>query len=142
MCLPTPPSWPEAPPQVFSISGLRLYFPVLELWIAQSVTQSTSYCLTGQLQLCLPHSTSTTSLVPPAATLPRVLSALLPVSAPSTVLDECVFFISLVVRLPYSSISCQFWLIFVFKLLLSFFWLCEEAQYVYLCLHLGHKSQN
>ena len=27
-------------------------------------------------------------------------------------------------------------------LLLSFFWLCEEAQCVYLCLHLGQKSQN
>ena len=30
---------------------------------------------------------------------------------------------------------------FVFKLLLSFFWLCEEAQCVYLHLHLGQKSQ-
>ena len=29
---------------------------------------------------------------------------------------------------------------FFFKLLLSFFWLCEEAQCVYLCLHLGQKS--
>ena len=44
-------------PQVFSISGLRLYFPTLELWVAWSVTWSTSCCLTGQLQLCLPHST-------------------------------------------------------------------------------------
>ena len=50
----------------------------------------------------------------------------LPVSAPPTSLDECFFFISLVVRLPYSSIFCQFWLFFVFKLL-SFLWLCEEA---------------
>ena len=63
----------------------------------------------------------------------------LPVSAPPTGLDEC-FFISLVVGLPYSSIFCQFLLFFVFKLLLSFFWLCEEAQCVYLCLHLGWKS--
>ena len=29
---------------------------------------------------------------------------------------------------------------FVFKLLLSFFWLCEEVQCVYLRLHLGWKS--
>ena len=57
----------------------------------------------------------------------------LPVSTPPTSLDECFFFISLVVGLPYSSIFCQFWLFFVFKLLLSF-WLCEEAQCVYLCL--------
>ena len=39
----------------------------------------------------------------------------LPVSAPPTNLDECYFFISLFVRLPYSSIFCQFWLFFVFK---------------------------
>ena len=62
----------------------------------------------------------------------------LPISAPPTGLDECFFFISLVVGLPYSLIFCQFWLFFVFKLL-SFFWLCEEAQCVYLCLHLGRK---
>ena len=64
----------------------------------------------------------------------------LPVSAPPTGLDECFFFISMVVGLPCSSIFCQFWLFFVFKLLLSFFWLCEEAQCVYLQLHLGRKS--
>ena len=51
----------------------------------------------------------------------------LPVSAPPTGLYECFFFISLVVGLPCSSIFCQFWLFFVFKLLLSFFSLCEEA---------------
>ena len=66
-------------------------------------------------------------------------------SAPSCVspsllqVDECVFFNSLVVGLPYSLILCQFWLFSVFKLLLSFFWLCEEAQCLYLCLHLGRK---
>ena len=62
----------------------------------------------------------------------------LPVSTPPTGLDECVFFISLVVALPYSSIFCQFLLFLVLKLL-SFFWLCEEAQCVYLRLHLGRK---
>ena len=34
---------------------------------------------------------------------------------------NCFLFISLVVGLPYSSFFCQFWLFFVFKLLLSFF---------------------
>ena len=63
----------------------------------------------------------------------------LPIPAPPTGLDGCFFFISLVVGLPYSSIFCQFWLFFVFKLLSSF-WLCEEAQCVYLHLHLGQKS--
>ena len=61
----------------------------------------------------------------------------LPVSTPPTGLDEIFFFISLVIRLPYSSIFCQFWLFFVFKLLLSFFWLCKKALCVYLRLHLG-----
>ena len=64
---------------------------------------------------------------------------LLPISAPPTGLDECFFFISLVVGLPCGLIFCQFWLAFVFKLLLSFFWLCEKAQCVYLHLHLGRK---
>ena len=66
----------------------------------------------------------------------------LPVSTPPTSLDECFFFISLVVGIPYSLIFCQFWLFFDLKLLLSFFWLCEEAQYVYLHLHLGRKPSN
>ena len=39
----------------------------------------------------------------------------LPFSAPPTDLDEYFFFISLVVRVPYSSIFCQFWLFFVVK---------------------------
>ena len=74
---------------------------------------------------------STTSLGP--AVSPQVLSA------PPTGLDEYFFFISLVVVHPCGSIFCQFWLFFVFKLL-SFFWLCEEAQCVHLRLHLGRKS--
>ena len=49
----------------------------------------------------------------------------LPVSASPTSLDECFFFISLVIGLPYSSIFCQF-SFFVFILLLSFC-LWEEA---------------
>ena len=64
----------------------------------------------------------------------------LPVSTPPTGLDECFFFISLVVKLLHSLIFCQFWLFFVFKLLLlSFVWLCEESQCVYLRLHLGRN---
>ena len=64
----------------------------------------------------------------------------LPIPAPPTGLDGCFFFISLVVRLPYSSIL-SILVVFVFKLLLSFFWLCEEAQCVYLCLHLGQELE-
>ena len=80
-------------------------------------------CLTPQLFLPAylhsnvgqPTPQSAASLGLPAATLPRVLSAQLHVSAPPTSLDECFFFISLVVGLPYSSIFCQFWLFFGFK---------------------------
>ena len=104
----------------------------------RSVTWPTSCCLTGQLQLCLPCSTIRHLTGLAAVALPRVLSARLPVSALPMVLDEG-FFISLVVGLPYNSIFCPFWLFYVFKLL-SFFWLCEEAQCVYLRLHLGQKS--
>ena len=38
----------------------------------------------------------------------------LPISIPPTGLDGC-FFNSLIVRLPYSSIFCHFWLFFIFK---------------------------
>ena len=65
----------------------------------------------------------------------------LPVSTPHTGLEECFFFISLVVGLRCVSIFCQFWLFFVFKLLLSLFCLCEEAQCVCLHLHLEFSQQ-
>ena len=94
-------------------------------------TGSASHHLVGSpscsLACCLPQSTTLESSLP-----------WLPISASPSGLDECFFFISLVAGLPYSSIFCQFWLFFVFKLLLSF-WLCEEAQCVYLRLHLGRK---
>ena len=80
-------------------------------------------CLTTQLFLPVylhanvgpPAPPATDCPGPPAATLLRVLSTRLPISAPSTGLDEYYFFNSLVVGLPYSSIFCQFWLFFVFK---------------------------
>ena len=102
---------------------------------------SASHHLVGSARcsLACPASQSATLLGLPATALPRVLSTLASHLAPPTGLDECFFFISLVVGLPCSSIFCQFCLFFVFKLLLSFFWLCEEAQCVYLLLHLGRK---
>ena len=134
---------------MFSIIGLRLYFPELEPWVAQTVLlpRRSSQFIHGRMWghgvcqlLHFPIPPSATSLGSPAAALPRVFSTLLPISTPPTGLDECFFFISLVVGLLYSSIFCQFWLFFVFKMLLSFFWLCKEAQCVYLRLHLGRNS--
>ena len=85
-------------------------------------TLSCEVCLAPQLFLLvylhmnvgLSSPQSTTSPDPPAAALPRILSAQLPVSTPPAGLDECFFFNSLVVGLPYSLIFCQFWF-FVFK---------------------------
>ena len=55
----------------------------------------------------------------PVTTLSHVSLPQLPVSSLPTSLNECFFFNSLVVGLPYSSIFCQFWLFL--NLLLSFF---------------------
>ena len=121
----------QNPHRFFQSEVLRLYFPALEPWVAWSVSLpscSSRFICTQMWEhpLC--------QLQPP---LPRSSLPQRPFSTPPTSLDECFFFNSLVVGLPYSLIFCQFWLFFVFKLLLSFFWLCKEAQCVYLCLHLG-----
>ena len=78
-------------------------------------------CLAPQLFLLVYLHVNVGPPGPPATVSPGVLSTHLPVSAPPTGLNECVFFNSLVVGLAYSSVFCQFWLFFVFKLLLSFF---------------------
>ena len=68
---------------------------------------------------------------PPVSVPPRQLQSSpppLPFSAPPTGLDECLFFFYFLgVGLPCRSIFCQFWL-------------CEEAQCVYLHRHLGSPS--
>ena len=116
------------PHRCFQSEFLRFYFPALEPWVARSVS--------------LPVYSHTHVGPPrqPAPALLRVLSAWLPCSAPPTGLDECFFLNSLVVRLLYSSISGRSGYFLVLNVLLSFFWLCEEAKYIYLRLHLGQKS--
>ena len=99
-------------PQVFSISGLRLYFPLT------GAMDCVVCCQVHQLLPCPPRSTichlaGSTSLHlahpgPPATALPQVLSTQLPISTPPTGLDEWFFFNSLVFGLLYSSIFCQF----------------------------------
>ena len=134
------PAAASTPIGVFN-QWFELYFPTLELWVVRSVAGSTS--ATSLPAAALPtllHNPPPSWVCQP---LPCWVSSppdRLPVSAPPTDLDECFFFISLVLGLPYSSIFCQFWLFFVFKLLLTFFWLCGEAQCVYLRLYLGRKS--
>ena len=102
------------PHRCFQSELLRLYFPELEPWVVRSVSLpswSSRFICTGMwdcpLHNLLPHWYD-------SAALPQVLSARLPVSAPPTGLDECFFFNSLIVGLPYGSIFCEFWLFFVF----------------------------
>ena len=45
----------------------------------------------------------------------------LPLSTPPTSLNECLFFNSFVVRVPYNSIFWQFWLSFAFKFVVLLF---------------------
>ena len=71
-------------------------------------SQSTTHCLTRSASHCL-----ACQLLP--------CSTWLPISAPPTSLDECFFFNSLVVALPYNSIFWQFWLFFVFKFVVALF---------------------
>ena len=126
------------PHMFFQSVVLRLYFTALEPWVARSVsfpivppglsackrgaTHSASRHVTGSMSHCL------ASPCPPASALLQVLSAPAAISAPPPSLDGCLFFNSLVVKLPFSSISWHFLLLLFFNLLLSFFWLWEEAQ--------------
>ena len=80
------------------------------------------------------HHLAVSPLCPNCASLPQLC-----ISAPSTGQDECFFFKSLVVGILYSSIFWQFWLFFVFKLLVVLPLVFEEAKCIYLLLHLGLK---
>ena len=93
--LPLPPQ----PPQVFSIRGLRLYFPALEPWVvglSRSPVVPPGLCARGCGTTCSTcHHLATSPLCPDACL------------HPSCCLGECFFFNSLVVRLPHSLIFCQ-----------------------------------
>ena len=86
-----------------------------------------------------PIPQSTTLLGPPATTLLKVSSA------PTAHLHPSYWYGGMfLLYLLGCQTSIQFdflsvLVVIVFKLLLSFFWLCEEAQHVYLCLHIGQK---
>ena len=73
------------------------------------ISPSLSVCKYGTVSHCFTHPV----LQPPlccVSSLPQV-----PISAPPTCLDECFSFNSLVIGLPYSLISWQVWLCFIFK---------------------------
>ena len=64
------------------------------------------------------------------------------VCTPPTSLNGCGFFNSLVVRLPFNSISdgSEWWLFYI--LVVIFTWWCEEMSHVRQCCHLNQKSHN
>ena len=122
----------QNPYRFFQWEVLRLYFPALEPWVAQSVylpSRSSQFIRTQmwdhlfhQPQPC--HKSS-----PPHGPSPPLLLAWMNVFS----------------LIPWLSDFHTIWfsdssgyLLFL-NLLLSFFWLCEEAQCVYLCLYFGQK---
>ena len=140
---------PPQSPGVFSVRGLKLYFPALEPWVARSALLPccSSWFIYVRMwghRVCQPPPCGVCQLQPGLhrSTIHHLTGSTSPCLAANPLYPSCLsvplllvwmnvsFFISLVVRLPYSLIFCQFWLFFVFKLLLSFFWLCEEAQCV------------
>ena len=136
------------PHRCFQLKALRLYFPVLEAWVGRTLV-----CLAPRLFLPVylranvgpPTPPAAASLGPPATTLPALVLLLPPCheysppGCPSPpLLLVWVNLSSLTpwlsgfhtVRFSVSS-SCFLFL----NLLLSLFWLCEEAQCIHLCLH-------
>ena len=117
---------------------LRLYFLVLEPWVAWSVSlpSCSFWFIHTQMWDCLVHQLPRLpSLLPCHASSP----VRLPISAPPTSLDECFFFNSLVVGLPYSLIFLAVLVVFCFQICWCPSWLYKEAQCVYLRLHFGWK---
>ena len=111
-----------------------------EALFPQVGTLGCSACLAPQFFLPVYPNANVGPPALPAATWPQVLSAPLPISAPPTGLDECFFFNSLVVGLPYSLIFCQFWLLFVLKFVVVLLLVVPGGKVYYLYLHLGQKS--
>ena len=70
----------------------------------------------------------------------QVVQAKVCIIAPPTSLDGCDFFNSVVVRLPFNSISdsSKWWLLHI--LVVNLMQLCEESSHAYLCHHLDWKS--
>ena len=120
-------------PRCFQSEVLRLYFPTLEPWVVWSVLlpscSSQFICMqTWDHPLFQPLPCHKSSL-------PRCPSLPLPlVWMNVSSLNPWLFGFY---TIWFSGSSGYFLFL---NLLLSFFWLCEEAQCIYLCLHIGQKS--
>ena len=108
----------STPHRFFSVRGFEALF-------SRTETLGCAVCLAPQLFLPVYPYANVGPPGPPATASPNLVlqpphrhtssPPQLPVSIPSTGLDECFFFNSLVVGLPHSSIFCQFRVFFVFK---------------------------
>ena len=127
--------------RIFQSEVLRLYFPTLESWVVWSISlpSYSSQFICMQMLGRLVHQPPPCPVLQP---LPCCVS--FPLGCPSLPLLLVWMNVSSLtlwlsdfhtVRFSVSS-GCFLFL----NLLLSFFWLCKEAQCVYLCLHLGRKS--
>ena len=119
----------------FQSEVLRLYFPALEPWVEWSVLLPSccSWLICMQMWDCLLHQLLPCCESPlPSCPSPPILLVWMNVSSLTPWLLDFH-----TVRFSVSS-GCFLFL----NLLLSFFWLCEEAQCVYLHLYLGQKSNN
>ena len=123
-------------PQFFSVRGIEALFP----WAGPL---GCTICLTPQLFLPVyPHANVGPPSLP-ATTSPTQSSNCHLAGHPLPFLPVCINVSSLTPWLldfhtvPFSGSSGCFWFL---NLLFSFYWLCEEAKYIYLHLHLGWKS--
>ena len=122
------------PPQDFSVISFEALFPL-------AGTLGCMVCLAPHLFLPVSPITNVRPLGLPATALPWVLyapSCLSPCLLPVWMNVSSLTPLLLDFHTVWFSGSSVY--ILILNFLLSF-WLCEEAKYIYLCLHLGQKSQ-
>ena len=138
-------------PHVFSVRGFEALFPQMESWVVCSVSlpSCSSWFISTQMWDHLLHQ------LPPCPVCQLLPYSPQPSShclATSPVYPTCLspplllIWMNVFCLTPWLSdvhiarFSCSCGNFFVLNLLFSFFWLCEEAKYICLCLHLGQKS--
>ena len=121
-----------------------LRFPTFPSGLSMSacgVARSVNHHLVGSASCspACPAPQSATSLGPPATALLQVLSAPAAHLRPSYWSGRMflIYLLGCQTSIEFDFLSVL--VVFVFKLFLSVFWSCEEAQCVYLRLHLGRK---
>ena len=111
------------PHKFFQSEVLRLYFLALEPWVVWSVWLPSCSSWFIHMQMW-DHPLHQPLTAPGPQPYGKSSPPQLPISTPPTGLNERFFFISIVVRLPYSLIFCQFWLfIYFFKFVVVLLWL-------------------